>query len=52
MYRCIRCDENVDDGEREAHAATKAHQGNGGSAEVVDGDYEELPETRGTSKTQ
>ena len=52
MYRCTRCDEFVDDDDRADHSATSAHQDNGGSADVVDDDYEELPPTRGTSKTR
>jgi hypothetical protein len=52
MYRCVRCDENVDDGDREDHSASAAHQSNGGSSTVVEDDYEPLPEPRGTSKTR
>ncbi len=52
MYRCVRCDENVDDDDRARHSATTPHQDNGGQADVVEEDYEELPRTRGTSKTR
>lgn len=52
MYRCVRCDEHVEDDARASHSATSAHQENGGSPEVVEEDYEELPHTRGTSKTR
>lgn len=52
MYRCVRCDETVDDADRASHSATVAHRENGGSAEVVEEDYEEFGPTRGTSKTQ
>lgn len=52
MYKCVRCDETVDDADRASHSGSEAHQENGGSADVVDDDYEEIPHTRGTSKTQ
>lgn len=52
MYRCKRCDEFVDGDDRAHHSASNAHQGNGGNSQVVDDDYEELPPTRGTSKTR
>ena len=52
MYRCVRCDEEVDDREREQHSASATHQENGGNADVVEEDYEWLPGTRGTSKTR
>ncbi|HEX4980481.1 MAG TPA: hypothetical protein VFV63_02240 [Ilumatobacteraceae bacterium] len=52
MYRCKRCDEDVEDDERAAHSASEAHLSNGGSVEVDEEDYEEDPGTRGMSKTR
>lgn len=53
MYRCKRCDEVVEDGDRAVHSASDVHQSNGGSAEVDEEDYEaEDPGTRGMSKTR
>ncbi len=40
MYRCIRCDQNVELSERVGHSASQTHQDNGGSATVVAADYE------------
>lgn len=51
MYHCTRCDIDVAGDDRARHSATAEHQTNGGSAEVVDDDYTEIPPTRGMSKT-